>query len=139
MPTTPRSVARCVKAQRDTARDERFDEVEHGPVVERDRLFGPEVRQPAEAVAQRPALLTRLLHVLVRPLQRGDGEPFGHMLPRLPHHPTLVASVPVQRHEQRRRLIMWRPHVVKEPQLRPERKVTLQRLALLNHSIPPRQ
>ena len=108
---------------------------QHGAVVQRDGLLGPEVRQPAEAVARAAALLARLLHVLVRALQRGDGEAFGHVLPRLAHHPTLVAPVAVQRDEQRRGLPARRLHVVIESHLRRQRQVGLQRLALLHHSL----
>ena len=84
------------------------------------------VRQPAEAVAKGAARLAGFLQVLMRALQRDDGEARGRVTTSLPHHPSLVAPVAVQRDEERRRAVVRREEVVIEFGLRGERKVCAQ-------------
>lgn len=95
-------------------------------MVQRNRVFRVKIRQPAETVTQRPALLFWLPDVLVKALQRSDGEPAGRELPRFAHHLSLVGPVAVQRDEERAGCSgRWSVEIIVELDFGFERKVYL--------------
>src|SRR5207253_3795428 len=83
---------------------ERVDHFEQRTMMNGDRFFRMKVRQPAKTETQRPTRLFSFLQMLMRTLQRCDGEAFRRNHSRLAHHLLLVGAVTVQRDEQRR----WR-------------------------------
>ena len=80
-----------------------------------------EIGQPTEPVTQRPARLSRLFQMLMRPLQRRDRKPLWHTLTRRPQHPALVAPVAMQRDEQRRGRLSRSEEIVIKLDLRRQR------------------
>src|SRR5258708_40280006 len=54
---------------------QRVDQVKHSAMMNRDRFFGPKVCQPAKAKPQWPARRFWYSQMLMRSLQRRDGEP----------------------------------------------------------------
>src|SRR6266550_2624450 len=84
--------------------NQRLRQVKQRAVMKRDRLFRVKVSEPAKAEAQRAARLFRFFQVLMKTLQRSDGELLRRHLLRLAHHLPLVCSIAVQGDQQRRGL-----------------------------------
>src|SRR5215216_1350766 len=66
-----------------------------------DRLFRVKIGHPAEPVAQRPAKLPWVPDMLMKALQRSDGEMGRRKLSSLAHHLSLIGTITVQCDEER--------------------------------------
>src|SRR5712691_2061641 len=62
---------------------QRVDQIKQCSMMDRDRFFGPKVCQPAKAEPQWPTRCFWFAQMLMRTLQRCNGEPFGSDCPRL--------------------------------------------------------
>src|SRR5437764_11994987 len=99
--------ARLRKAQKKDAlavRDrffrERVNQIQKRAMMNGDRFLRAKIRQPSETEAQRSALFFRLFQMLMKALQRSNGETGRSNQPSLAHHLTLIRAVAVQRYEQ---------------------------------------
>lgn len=70
-----------------------------------------EICQPAEAVTERRAILFRFLQMLMKALQRGDGETLRRKPSGFAHHPRFVVAVAMQRDQERARAASFKGHV----------------------------
>src|SRR6185295_5569783 len=73
------------------------DQIEQRLVMNRYRIFGMKVSQPAKTKTQRPTRLSWFFDVLMKTLQRRNREILRRHLLGLAHHLPLVGAVTVQR------------------------------------------
>src|SRR6266851_1697946 len=92
---------------------QRVDQVEHSAMMDRDGFFGPKVSQPAKAKPQWPTRHFWFSQMLMRSLQRCDGEPARSNCLRLAQRVPLARAIAMQRNEQRRRSRLRGNHVIK--------------------------
>src|SRR5712664_2878576 len=81
-------------------------------MMDRDGFFGPKVSQPAKAKPQWPTRHFWFSQMLMRSLQRCDGEPARSNCLRLAQRVPLARAIAMQRNEQRRRSRLCGNHVV---------------------------
>src|SRR5260370_41222400 len=93
---------------------ERVDQIEQRAMMNRDGFFGPKVCRPAKADPQWPTGRFWFAQMLMRTLQRSDGEPLVSDGLRLAQRVPLAGAIAVQRNQQRRRPGLCRHHVVIE-------------------------
>src|SRR6185436_14441301 len=101
--------------------------------MDRNRVFGMKVSEPAETKTQRATRLSWFFDVLMKTLQRRHRKIFrGHLL-RLAHHLSLVSAVAVQRNQQGRRQLRRQIEIVVELDLARQRLFACDSVVVIRH------